>query len=101
MIVKDEAASISQTIDSVKGIVDRYCILDTGSTDNTVELIKRSFGSIPGHIYTEPFIDFASTRNRVLELAGTECQYTLMLSGDEYLRNGKQYPFIHQSAYPS
>lgn len=101
MIVKDEAASISQTIDSVKGIVDRYCILDTGSSDNTVELIKRSFGSTPGHIYTEPFVDFASTRNRVLELAGTECQYTLMLSGDEYLRNGKQYPFIHRSAYPS
>lgn len=28
----------------------------------------------------------------MLELAGRECKYTLMLSGDEYLHNGNQYP---------
>ena len=95
MIVKDEANSIQQTIHSVLGIVDRYCILDTGSSDNTIELIKSSFGSTPGIIYSEPFIDFATTRNRVLELAGKECAFTLMLSGDEYLRNGEKYPLFH------
>ena len=42
MIVKDEAASIQKTVLSVKGIVDRYCILDTGSTDNTTALIKEA-----------------------------------------------------------
>ena len=93
MIVKNEAMSISATIQSVKGIVDRYCILDTGSTDNTTALIKEAFGSTPGAIYSEPFVDFATTRNRVLELAGTDCLYTLMLSGDEYLKNGEKYPF--------
>lgn len=94
MIVKNEALSIQQTVESVKGIVDRYCILDTGSTDNTVSLIESSFGSTPGHVYVEEFVDFATTRNRVLELAGTDCKYTLMLSGDEYLRNGEQYLFL-------
>ena len=93
MIVKDEAASIRETVKSVKGIVDRYCILDTGSTDDTISIIKEEFNETPGTVYEEPFIDFATTRNRVLELAGTECKYTLMLSGDEYLRNGEQYPF--------
>ena len=50
MIVKNEAASIVQTIESVKECVDRYCILDTGSTDNTIQLIQSSFGSIPGKV---------------------------------------------------
>lgn len=94
MIVKNEAASITKTIESVHGVVDRYCILDTGSEDNTVALIKSAFGSTPGHVFTEPFVDFATTRNRVLQLAGKECQYTLMLSGDEYLRNGEKYPLV-------
>lgn len=92
MIVKNEAASIRQTVESVKDVVDRYCILDTGSTDATVSIIKESFYPIPGNVYIESFVDFATTRNRVLELAGTECKYTLMLSGDEYLKNGHQYP---------
>ena len=86
MIVKNEAASIAKTIESVRGVVDRYCI--------TVALIKSAFGSTPGHVYTEPFVDFATTRNRVLQLAEKECQYTLMLSGDEYLRNGEKYPLV-------
>lgn len=92
MIVKNEAQSIADTIRSVQGVVDRYCILDTGSEDNTVALITSTFGTTPGRVHVEPFVDFATTRNRVLELAGKECQYTLMLSGDEYLRNGQQYP---------
>lgn len=45
-------------------------------------------------MYQEPFVDFSTTRNRVLELAGKECQYTLMLSGDEYLHNGDKYPIF-------
>jgi hypothetical protein len=33
VIFKNEAASIAETIKSVKPYVDRYTILDTGSTD--------------------------------------------------------------------
>ena len=32
---------------------------------------------------SEPFVDFATSRNRVLELAGGEAVFVLMLSGDE------------------
>ena len=89
MIVHNEAESIAGTIESVLGVVDRYTILDTGSTDNTVELIKKTFGSTPGDVFTEPFVDFATTRNRVIELEGTKSVFALMLSGDEYLRDGQ------------
>lgn len=88
MIVKNEAVSIKRTILSVKGVVDRYTILDTGSTDNTVALIKSEFGDTPGEVYEEPFLDFASTRNRALDLEGEKSLYALMLSGDETLHEG-------------
>ena len=41
MIVKNEAGSIQETIESVEPWVDRYTILDTGSTDGTQDLIKK------------------------------------------------------------
>ena len=45
MIVKNESKIITRLFDSVINIIDCYCICDTGSTDNTVELIKTYFES--------------------------------------------------------
>jgi len=90
MIVKNEASGIVKTLESVKKYVDEYCILDTESEDDTVKLIKETMKNKPGHIYNEPFVDFATTRNRVMELAGTSCVYTLMLSGDDVVYNPQE-----------
>ena len=87
MIVKNEAPSIAQTIASVRGVVDRYTVLDTGSTDDTIKIIREAFGTTPGDIYEESFVDFATTRNRAIELEGTKSKFMLMLSGDETLHN--------------
>ena len=43
MIVKNESKIITRLFDSVISIIDCYCICDTGSTDNTIELIKNYF----------------------------------------------------------
>ena len=40
MIVKNESAIITRLFKSVLPIIDSYCICDTGSTDNTIEIIK-------------------------------------------------------------
>lgn len=89
MIVKDEARSILATLDSVRGAVDRVVILDTGSTDGTQDLV-RAFDGAAVVLHEEPFVDFASTRNRALELAGEASTFTLMLSGDETLHGGRE-----------
>ena len=88
MIVKNEAKSIVATIASVKPWVDRWTILDTGSTDGTKELIYESFKGVPGNLHDGTFVDFATTRNRALELAGHRCVFNLMLSGDETIQDG-------------
>ena len=41
MIVKNESKIIERCLNSVKNIIDCYSIVDTGSTDNTKELIQK------------------------------------------------------------
>lgn len=43
MIVKNESKIITRLFDSVLDIIDCYCICDTGSTDNTINIIKEYF----------------------------------------------------------
>lgn len=84
MIVKNEAKSIRQTIASVKDQIDSYAIVDTGSTDGTVELAREALEGISGQIVNLPFVDYATTRNASLELAEKSgVVFALVLSGDE------------------
>jgi hypothetical protein len=90
-IFKDEAKTIRKTLESVRDVIDGYCILDTGSTDDTKQIIKEVFASLPGTVYEEPFVDFATTRNRSLDLMATAddaAVFTLTLSADEVLDGG-------------
>jgi glycosyltransferase involved in cell wall biosynthesis len=87
-IVKNEAHCIKRTLDSVKSHVDAWCILDTGSTDGTQAIIQEVMKDLPGSLYEEPFVNFAVSRNRVLELAGDQTVFTLMMSADETLDGG-------------
>lgn len=119
-IVRDEALTIGAMLDSCEAAIDLAVILDTGSTDGTKSIVgawpklRTHTGStmdgveiILTHprraLFEEPFIpyapladrnliDFAATRNRVLELATTGDNppvFTLMLSGDETLHGAE------------
>ena len=45
MIVKNESKIIRRLFDSVLPIIDCYCICDTGSTDDTVQIITEYFNN--------------------------------------------------------
>jgi len=88
MIVKNESKIITRLLDSVCDIIDCYCICDTGSTDNTVELIANYFEnkSIPGKIVFEPFKNFAHNRNVSLQHCLGVSDYVLFLDADMVLQ---------------
>lgn len=90
MIVKNEAKSIVQVLESCQGVIDCAVIVDTGSTDETKALARETLDRlrIPGDIYDRPFVDFATTRNVALELSKKKARFSLVLSGDEFLVDG-------------
>jgi glycosyltransferase involved in cell wall biosynthesis len=86
MIVKNESRIIRRLLESVAEVVDSYCICDTGSTDNTVEIIETFFAEkgIPGKIVNEPFRDFAYNRSFALKACESmdHADYVLLLDAD-------------------
>ena len=91
MIVKNESKIITRLFDSVLPIIDCYCICDTGSTDNTVNIINEYFSSrgIPGKVVTEPFKNFCHNRNFSLKSCLGMSDYVLLLDADMILEINK------------
>jgi tetratricopeptide (TPR) repeat protein len=90
MIIKDSGEPLKKVLESVKPHIDSWCIVDTGSTDGSQEIVKNVLSSIPGKIYEEQFVDFSTTRNRAFELAetcGIDCEYNIVLD-DSYILYG-------------
>ena len=89
MIVKNESKIILRLLESVVSIIDCYCICDTGSTDNTCELIKSYFDekNINGIIVTENFQNFAYNRNVALKNCMGMSDYILLMDADMILKH--------------
>lgn len=93
LMVKNEAPVIRETLQPfVDAGINSYLIFDTGSTDDTVELATDLFKKHHiehGIICQEPFIDFATSRNRALDLAEQHfphAGFMLMLDAEWYMQ---------------
>ena len=64
MIVKNESKVIQRCLESVKGTIDYWVIVDTGSTDGTQQLIKECLKDIPGELHERPWVDLSITGMR-------------------------------------
>ena len=87
MIVKNESRIIRRLFDSVVNIIDCYCICDTGSTDNTIEIIEQYFRekNIPGKVVQEPFKNFCHNRTFALKECVGMSDFVLLLDADMIL----------------
>jgi glycosyltransferase involved in cell wall biosynthesis len=97
MVVKNEEHVIERALRSALPFIDCYSIVDTGSTDRTVEIIQETLRSVPGQILAHPWEGFGATRTKALRLAelgydGTDVpmprpDYLLLLDADDYLES--------------
>lgn len=94
LMIKNGGDQLEQMLTENLPIIDRYTILDTGSTDNTVEIIKKVLANKIGNLYEEEFINFKDSRNRLLELAGNSCKFNLMVD-DTYVAKGDLRKFLN------
>lgn len=88
-IVKNEGARILRALDSLKPYIETFAVLDTGSTDNTVELIREwgEKNNIPGVVGLGAFTHYSQARNDALKLGHSWCRghradYLLLMDAD-------------------
>jgi len=112
MIVKNESKNIPRLLETLKDIIDCISVVDTGSTDNTEEVMtewaKRN--GIPCKIHHEPFRDFGYNRTHSFEMAKKsfpECPYFLLSDADfiwednGFDKNKLCQPFYYVEQYNS
>ena len=87
MIVKNESAIIRDTLENIIAHVplDYYVISDTGSDDNTAEIIKQFFAEkgIQGEIHYDQWVNFAHNRNCALQHAQGKTDYVFIFDADD------------------
>lgn len=96
MIVKNESHIIVQTLENLCSYVDfdAYFISDTGSTDNTMDLIRSFFKDrgIPGHIEQVEWRDFGFNRTLSLQMAFNKTDYLFIFDADDSIHGDFRMP---------
>lgn len=80
MIVKNEEDVIGRCLECVKDIVDEIIIVDTGSTDSTIEIVKKYTPKIYHFKWVD---DFSKARNYAFSKATQD--YIMWLDADDIL----------------
>lgn len=83
LITKNEEKTIESCLGSFKDIVDEIIVIDTGSTDNTIEIAKRLGSSIFHYKWDD---NFSNPRNYALEKVTGD--WVIFLDADEYFTTG-------------
>lgn len=85
MIVKNESHIIERCLSSVYHLIDTWCIIDTGSSDGTQEIIKKFLKDKPGELIERPWVNFGHNRNEALRLADNKAEWVLLIDADMVL----------------
>ena len=90
MIVKNEERNIERVLSCAKDYAFEQIVVDTGSTDRTVELAKNMGAKV---FHYEWINDFAAARNYAIEQASGN--WLLILDADEYI-SSDDFPKLMQ-----
>jgi glycosyltransferase involved in cell wall biosynthesis len=103
MIVKNEAHIIAGTLENIlQHIPIKYWVIsDTGSTDETKEIIRDFFQKkqIPGELVEHEWKDFAYNRTKALECAFQKTDYLFIFDADDSIEGTIQLPPLKEDRY--
>lgn len=89
MIVKNEEMHIARCLDSIAELVEEIIIVDTGSTDRTVEIVSEYTSKVYSYPWTD---DFSDARNYSFSKASME--YCMWMDADDILEEKEREKFL-------
>jgi len=93
IMVKNQENNILNALDSIYNLCDSIIVVDTGSTDKTVDNIKKSYPDVTlNHLPWEE--NYAKMRNQCLEFVPND-SWVLFIDSDETINSALSYKEIH------
>ncbi|WP_283696563.1 glycosyltransferase family 2 protein [Clostridium perfringens] len=83
ILTKNEENNLKKCIESFKGIVKRFVIVDSYSTDNTKKLCDELKKSVNLDFYENKFIDYATQLNWGINNTNISTEWTMRMDADE------------------
>ena len=81
ILTKNEELNITDCIESIKPLAKRIVVIDSGSTDKTIEIAK----SLGVEVYVHPWINYAKQFLYGLNETGIDTTWVLRIDADERL----------------
>jgi tetratricopeptide (TPR) repeat protein len=83
MIVRNESVTLPRLAATLTGQIDHWTVVDTGSTDDTVEVARTAFAYAPGNVIEDRWRGFGPSRNVAFDAAEPHTDCLLTLDADD------------------
>lgn len=93
ILTKNEEVNIARCINSITGLADRIVVVDSGSTDDTIEIAKGLEAEIYKH---EPFEHYAKQFNWALDNVDVKTKWVYRIDADEVVTPGLKKEIIEE-----
>lgn len=99
MIVRDEAETIGRCLDAARPHIDRWVIVDTGSTDATRDLVRQHLDGVPGELHEREWRGFGPNRTELAQVAKGSGDYLMLLDADTVVEWAQPLPGLTADCY--
>lgn len=90
---KNEEHCIKETLESIYKYIDYWIVSDTGSTDNTCQIIQDFFRekNIPGELHHDEWVSFDSNKTKLFNYCYKKTDYILHLDADDLIEGDFEF----------
>ena len=82
LMVRNEAESVERCLASVKPYIGAATVIDTGSTDGTMDLVHKALDGIEHWLPERPWVDFGHNRSELMEAARGSAEWLILSDAD-------------------